>query len=110
MNNRHAKELWYPYFLIQKAIATRREITIVDVAEILQTFGVSPEDGFLDEMHPTGKANYWIAQSVVNKLFLDGWPQSPKIPNIEIGKFPTSKIPKNPFVDVGDTVRDVEDK
>ena len=106
--NRHSTEMWYPYFVVQKSIAIHRNIPILDVAEILQLFGMSAETAFLDEMHPTGEANYWIAQSLVNALLLDGWPQKTKIPNIAIKTFPKSQIPKDPFVDVGDSVQDVE--
>ena len=108
--HRHSTEMWYPYFIVQKAIAVHRNIPILDVAEILNTFGVSSEDGFLDEMHPTGQSNYWIAQSLVNKLFLEGWPQKTKIPAVQVGPFPLTKIPKDPFVNVGDSVQDVEER
>jgi hypothetical protein len=108
LHHRNSKEMWYPYFMVQRIIAEHRKIPIFDVAEILQIFALTPSEAFLDEMHPTGKTNYWLSQSIVNRLILDGWPSKTHIPNVQVGKLPTSKIPKDPYIQVGESVRSVE--
>jgi hypothetical protein len=57
---------WDPYFKAQRAIATHFDIPIVDVAPTLRAFGLNKPQSFLDDMHPTGEANFWIAQSIAD--------------------------------------------
>ena len=108
LHNKNSQEMWQPYFAVQRQIAQHRQIPTFDVAEILQTFSLSPDQAFLDEMHPTGKTNYWLSQSIVNQLIYDGWPQKSFVPNLDAGSFAASRVPSDPFVDVGDSVRSVE--
>lgn len=75
--NRHRLDIvdvevtWDPYFKGQSAIANHFDVPIIDVAPTLRAFGLSKTDAFLDDMHPTSQANFWIAQSIV-----DEWKQS----------------------------------
>lgn len=108
LHNKNSQEMWEPYFAVQRKIAHHRQIPIFDVAEILQAFSLSPDQAFLDEMHPTGKTNYWLAQSITNQIIYKGWPETSFVPNLDEGGFATSQIPSDPFVDVGDSVRSVE--
>ena len=71
--NRHRLDIvdvevtWDPYFTAQRAIAEHFNVPIIDVAPILRAFGLSKTQAFLDDMHPTSQANFWIAQSIVDK-------------------------------------------
>jgi len=57
---------WDPYFKTQRAIATHFDIPILDVATTLRAFGLNKSQSFLDDMHPTGEANFWIAQHIAD--------------------------------------------
>ena len=69
--NRHRLDIvdvevtWDPYFKAQTAVAEHYNIPTIDVAPILRAFGLSKSQAFLDQMHPTAEANYWIAQSIL---------------------------------------------
>ena len=71
--NRHRLDIvdvevtWDPYFKGQSAIAKHFDVPIIDVAPTLRAFGLSKSDAFLDDMHPTSQANFWLAQSIVDK-------------------------------------------
>ena len=71
--NRHRLDIvdvevtWDPYFKAQQAIAEHFNVPIIDVAPILRAFGLSKTQAFLDDMHPTSQANFWIAQSIVDE-------------------------------------------
>lgn len=75
--NRHRLEseaveyTWDPYFRAQRTIASHFEIPSVDVAPTLRAFGLSQAQAFLDNMHPTSDANFWIAQRLT-----DEWKQT----------------------------------
>ena len=68
--NRHRLDIvdvevtWDPYFEAQRSIAEHFAIPIIDVAPILRVFGLRKSDAFLDDMHPTSQANFWIAQTI----------------------------------------------
>ena len=65
--------MWEPYFAVQRKIAHHRQIPIFDVAEILQAFSLSPDQAFLDEMHPTGKTNIgWHKASPIKSSIKGG--------------------------------------
>ena len=72
---------WDPYFKSQSAIAQHFDVPIIDVAPTLRAFGLSKSDAFLDDMHPTSQANFWIAQSIV-----DEWKQLDNAPQTWIPK------------------------
>ena len=71
--NRHRLDIvdvevtWDPYFKSQSAIAKHFDVPIIDVAPTLRAFGLSKSDAFLDDMHPTSQANFWLAQSIVDE-------------------------------------------
>ena len=75
--NRHRLEseaveyTWDPYFKAQRVIASHFQIPIIDVAPTLRAFGLSQTQSFLDNMHPTSEANFWIAQRIT-----DEWKQT----------------------------------
>ena len=81
---------WDPYFKAQRAIATHFDIPILDVAPTLRAFGLSKSQSFLDDMHPTGEANFWIAQSIVDiwknsEQNLEEWvPNRGEIPSLSL--------------------------
>ena len=75
--------MWGPYFAAQKQIAERRSVPVIDIINILRLFGVSKEEAFLDAMHPTGTANYWLASSLVDLALVKGWPENSLIPDKE---------------------------
>ena len=58
---------WDPYFKSQSAIAKHFDVPIIDVAPTLRAFGLNKSDAFLDDMHPTSQANFWLAQSIVDE-------------------------------------------
>lgn len=70
--NRHRLDIvdvevtWDPYFKAQTAIAEYYNVPTIDVAPILRAFGLSKSQAFLDQMHPTAEANYWIAQGILD--------------------------------------------
>jgi hypothetical protein len=70
--NRHRLDIvdvevtWDPYFKAQTAVADHYNVPTIDVAPILRAFGLSKSQAFLDQMHPTAQANYWIAQSILD--------------------------------------------
>ena len=74
---------WDPYFLAQQKIAAHRNIPIFDVAAYLRVFGLSADDAFLDELHPTAKANALVAQGIVLTLQSIGWPNMLPVPNVD---------------------------
>ena len=71
--NRHRLDIvdvevtWDPYFKSQRAVAKHFDVSIIDVAPTLRVFGLSKSDAFLDDMHPTSQANFWLAQSIVDE-------------------------------------------
>ena len=62
---------WDPYFKAQEQVAEHFQVPILDVAPTLRAFGLSKQGAFLDDMHPTSEANFWIAQAILNQ-----WSQS----------------------------------
>ena len=79
--------MWGPYFEVQKQMAERRSMPIVDVVNILRLFGVDKDAGFLDAMHPTGTANYWLASSLVDLALVKGWPDNRLVPQKDLPVF-----------------------
>ena len=81
---------WDPYFKAQAAVAHHYGVPIIDVAPSLRAFGVKGNEAFLDQMHPTSTANYWISQSIVGEWNqqqspLEQWiPSGKGVPSIEI--------------------------
>lgn len=71
--NRHRLDIvdvevtWDPYFKGQSAVSKHFDVPIIDVAPTLRAFGLSKSDAFLDDMHPTSQANFWLAQSIVDE-------------------------------------------
>ena len=72
---------WDPYFEAQRAIASHFKVSIIDVAPTLRAFGLSQTQAFLDNMHPTSKANFWVAQRIT-----DEWKQQQESPQDWIPK------------------------
>ena len=72
---------WDPYFRAMREIATYREVPMLDVAAYFRAFGLSSQKGFIDELHPSGVGNQYIAQGIVLQLQAAGWPSKQPIPN-----------------------------
>lgn len=70
--NRHRLDIvdvevtWDPYFTAQAQVAEYYGLPILDVAPTLRVFGLSKTQAFLDQMHPSAEANFWIAQSILD--------------------------------------------
>jgi hypothetical protein len=73
--------MWNPYFKLQREVAERRGVPVLDAAAVLRVFGLRADDAFLDEMHPTGEANGWIAESLVDLALQKGWPKERLLPD-----------------------------
>ncbi len=74
---------WDPYFEAQRVVASHRGVPIFDAAAYLRVFGMSAQEAFLDELHPSGKANELLAQGLLLTLQASGWPESIPLPSIE---------------------------
>ncbi|MEE2750471.1 MAG: sulfatase-like hydrolase/transferase [Myxococcota bacterium] len=68
------RSAWGAYFEIQRGIATRRGVPIVDGVESLRASGLGVGRAFLDDLHPTGAANRVYAEAVAERLVERGWP------------------------------------
>ena len=81
---------WDPYFKSQSAVAQHFDVPIIDVAPTLRAFGLNKSDAFLDDMHPTSQANFWLAQSIVDEWkqrdgSMQMWiPTTETLPNLTI--------------------------
>ena len=74
---------WDPYFEAQRAVASHRGVPIFDAAAYLRVFGVSAQEAFLDELHPSAMANELLAQGIILTLQASGWPDNLPLPSIE---------------------------
>ena len=72
---------WDPYFSAMAEVGEYREVPVLDVAAYFRAFGLSSSDGFIDELHPSGIGNEYIAQGVLLQLQASGWPERLPIPN-----------------------------
>ena len=75
------RQPWRAYFEIQRGIAERRGVPVVDARDALQEAGLSVEEGFLDDLHPTGAANGAVAGELARALVEAGWPGEGLQPN-----------------------------
>ena len=94
--NRHRLEseaveyTWDPYFEAQRAIASHFKIPIIDVAPTLRAFGLDQKQAFIDNMHPTSQANFWVAQRILDEWkqkqesTQDWLPKAKVLPNLNI--------------------------
>jgi len=67
---------WDVYFETQRDVAKYRSIPIIDAVDVWRLFGLSPEEAFVDEMHPSGVANQWLAAAIVDLLVQRDWPST----------------------------------
>ena len=74
---------WDPYFEAQRVVASHRGIPIFDAAAYLRVFGMSAQEAFLDELHPSGSANELLSQGLLLTLQASGWPESIPLPSID---------------------------
>ncbi len=72
---------WLAYFDIQRGIAERRNVPVVDGAEVLGALSMSSADAFLDDLHPTGVANRAYAEALAAALEERGWPETSLVPS-----------------------------
>ncbi len=72
---------WGDYFEAMQRVADRRGVPIVSACQLLQSVGISADDAFLDEMHPTGITNRLYARAIGNVLARGGWPFNPILPD-----------------------------
>jgi hypothetical protein len=72
---------WDPYFEAQRMVASHRGVPIFDAAAYLRVFGLSAQEAFLDELHPTEKANKLLAQGIILSLQAVGWPEYFSLPS-----------------------------
>jgi hypothetical protein len=75
---------WDIYFQTQRDIAEHRGIPILDAAEVLRMFGIDASQAFLDELHPTGISNKWVANAIVDVILQKGWPVQSFVPDISV--------------------------
>ena len=75
------RSAWGAYFEIQRGIATRRSVPVLDGLESLQASGMGTGEAFLDDLHPTGAANRVYAEVVAELLVDSGWPGVGLIPD-----------------------------
>jgi len=82
--NRHRLEpdgslvMWDAYFEAMRLVAERRNVLVVDAVETLD--GLTLDEAFLDEMHPTGRANARYGEALAAALVSAGWPEARLIP------------------------------
>ncbi len=69
-----AKRSWVPYFQALEGLAESRGVPLVDGCTVLRSAGLTPEEAFLDDMHPTGTANAAYAQALALQAAELGWP------------------------------------
>ena len=67
---------WDVYFEPQRDVAKYRAIPIIDAVDVWRLFGLSSEGAFVDEMHPSGVANQWLAAAIVDLLVQRDWPST----------------------------------
>ena len=80
---------WTPYFEAQRMVASHRGVPIFDVAAYLRVFGMSAEEAFLDELHPTETANTHIASGLIFTLQASKWPEQIPLPSKDLSIFDT---------------------
>jgi len=74
---------WRAYFEIQRGIAERRGVPVVDARDALLEAGLTVEEAFLDDLHPTGAANGAVAKELAKALVDAGWPGKDLQPDLE---------------------------
>jgi hypothetical protein len=74
---------WLAYFDIQRGIAERRNVPVVDGAQVLNALSLGAADAFLDDLHPTGAANRAYAEALATTLSERGWPEASLVPDTE---------------------------
>jgi len=75
---------WDVYFETQRSVALHRNVPIIDAAEVLRLFGLRPDQAFIDELHPSGEANKWLARALIDLVLQEGWPDKILSGNINV--------------------------
>lgn len=65
---------WTPYRQVMRDTAARHGAPLVDVPSLFQQSGLSREDLFLDEMHPTVAGHRIMGEALAQALSERGWP------------------------------------
>jgi len=68
-------EVWAPYFEAMAEVADVEGAPVVDATQHLMAAGLSADDAFLDEMHPTRVSNSVYAAAIVDASLTLGWPE-----------------------------------
>jgi len=76
--NKHAD--WEPYIQVQRELAERGHVPIVDTTTIFRATGMETSALFLDKMHPTAPGHALIAKALTDALTSAGWPANPLLP------------------------------
>jgi len=71
---------WAPYFKAQREVAERRHVLIVDMVDAMSAAGLSAEEAFIDDMHPSASGVDSMARHVVSAVLEAGWPDRHLIP------------------------------
>ncbi|MEC8276718.1 MAG: SGNH/GDSL hydrolase family protein [Myxococcota bacterium] len=87
---------WDPYFFAMAEVGRHRDVPVLDAAAYFRAFGLSSQNGFIDELHPSGLGNQYIAQGVLLQLQASGWPAERPIPN---QKPPIEQTWQDPWAD-----------
>ncbi len=71
-----ARHGWADWFEAMGAVAEDLDVPLVDVRDVLQAAGLTNDQAFLDDMHPTGPANAAIAAALAQAIRPPGSPGS----------------------------------
>lgn len=71
---------WDRYAQAMRAFATTHSLPYVDACEVMRESGLTPDELFLDALHPTAEANRRYAEALSSALVQAGWPEARLLP------------------------------
>ena len=63
-----------------REFATTHSLPYVDACEVMRESGLTPDELFLDALHPTAEANRRYAEALSSALVQAGWPEARLLP------------------------------
>lgn len=87
---------WTPYREVMRDTATRHGAPVLDVPALFRETGLSKEDLFLDQMHPTARGHQIIGEALAALLDEEGWTAGQRM----MGDGPGGSVPEyvDPFL------------